>query len=114
MKKNKAKTNSGVMQRKGGGNKEPIIIPVEGTQEMNKTNESREETNASEKKSNNEETKDPKASISEQSKKEFTILILSIVGAEVIKEGENQENSEEESDLKEEEEEEGKIEMTTP
>ena len=87
---------------------------MEGSQETNKTNESREEINASEEKSNNEETKDPEAGISEQFEKEFTILILSDVGAEVIKEGENKGNSEEESDSEEEEEEEGEIEMTTP
>ena len=87
MKKNKTKTNSGVMHRKGGGNKEQLIIPMEGSQETNKTNESREEINALEEKSNNEETKDPEADISEHSEKEFTIPILSDVGAEVIKEG---------------------------
>ena len=81
---------------------------------MNKTNESREEINALEEKSSNEETKDPEAGILEQYEKEFTIMILSNVGSQVIKEGENQENSKEESDSEEEEEEEGEIEMTSP
>ena len=72
------------MQRKGGGNKEPIIIPLEGSQETNKTIDPRDEINASEEKSNNEKFKDPKAVLSEQSEKEFTTLIQSDVGAEVI------------------------------
>ena len=72
------------MHRKGGGNKEPIIIPLEGSQETNKTIDPRDEINASEEKSNNEEFKDPKAVLSEQSKKEFTTLIQSDERAEVI------------------------------
>ena len=48
------------------------------------------------------------------SKKENVYLVQLDTGAEAIKQGGNQEKSEEEFDSKEEEEEEGEIEMATP
>ena len=107
----KTKTKPREAQRKGEGNKEPRVISLEGSQEMQKTNEMRDETNDSEEKSSNDEIKDLEAALSDQTEKYH---IHSDAGAEVIKEGEILGKSEEESESGEEEEEEGEIEMTTP
>ena len=106
MKRTKTKTKSGEEQRKGRGNKEPRVIILEGSQEIENTSEIRDETIDTKEKSGNEEIKEPEAVLSDQSEKEFT---KTDVVAEVIKEGETRGNSEEESDS-----EEGEIEMITP
>ena len=108
VKRNKTKIKPREAQRKGEGNKELRVISLEGSQEMQKTNEMRDEPNDTEEKSSNGESKDSKEILSNQPKKDQD------AGAVVIKEGESLGKSEEDTDSEEEEEEEGEIELTTP
>ena len=97
--RSKSKNQAGVAPKKGEGNKEARVIPLERTQETSKTketNEVRDDSKESEAVLSNHQVKDQDE------------------GATVIKEGENMGKSEEESESEEEEEEEGEIELTTP
>ena len=108
VKRTKTKIKSREAQNKGEGNKELIVISLEGIQETQKTNKMRDGPSDAKEKSNNGESKDPEAILSDQPEKDQD------AGAEVIKDGESLGKSEEDSDSEEEEEEEGEIEMTTP
>ena len=107
----KSKNQTGVVPKKGEGNKEARVISLEGTQETTKskeTNEIRDDSNDAKEKSNNGESKDSKAILSHHHAKDQD------EGAAVIKEGESMGKPEEDTDSEEEEEEEGEIELTTP
>ena len=97
--------------KKGEGNNEARVIPLEGSPETSKTKETveaRDDPLEVEEKSNNGYSKEPEADLSpQQMKDQDEDMALITVGESLGK-------SEEESGMEEEEEEEGEIELTTP